>query len=337
MGTVGIVANPNSGKDIRRLVTHATVFDNTEKVNILRRIIAGVIGMGEHKIYLMPDRYRLGKRTLDSMDASYKDHVEILKMPVYDQQDDSTRFARLMVKEKQADVLIVMGGDGTSRAVAKVVGDVPLIPVSTGTNNVYPTMIEGTSVAFAAAAIAEGIFTREEVAKHGKRIEISVKNAAGEVKNDIALIDAVFSTCTFVGVRALLSNEEIGSVLVTQCHPASIGFSALAGSVDVVSPQEDGGLFLEIDWEKDDYIAAISAGTLTKFGVTSQRRVANHEKLSLTAAHDGIVAVDGERELPFREGDEITLVITENGPRKVDVRDLVERASKRGFFHRNRP
>jgi predicted polyphosphate/ATP-dependent NAD kinase len=30
---VGIIANPASGKDIRRLVAYGSVFDNNEKVN----------------------------------------------------------------------------------------------------------------------------------------------------------------------------------------------------------------------------------------------------------------------------------------------------------------
>lgn len=36
---IGIIANPASGKDIRRLVSHATVVDNNEKVNIVERIV----------------------------------------------------------------------------------------------------------------------------------------------------------------------------------------------------------------------------------------------------------------------------------------------------------
>ena len=39
MEQVGIIANPASGKDIRRLVAYGTVFDNQEKVNIVRRLI----------------------------------------------------------------------------------------------------------------------------------------------------------------------------------------------------------------------------------------------------------------------------------------------------------
>jgi predicted polyphosphate/ATP-dependent NAD kinase len=36
MTSVGIIANPASGRDIRRLVAHGSVFDNNEKVNIVR-------------------------------------------------------------------------------------------------------------------------------------------------------------------------------------------------------------------------------------------------------------------------------------------------------------
>ncbi|WP_222927512.1 hypothetical protein [Biomaibacter acetigenes] len=36
MKSIGIIANPASGKDIRRLVAHATIIDNNEKVNIVK-------------------------------------------------------------------------------------------------------------------------------------------------------------------------------------------------------------------------------------------------------------------------------------------------------------
>ena len=42
MTAVGIIANPASGKDIRRLVAHGSVFDNDEKANIVRRVLLGL-------------------------------------------------------------------------------------------------------------------------------------------------------------------------------------------------------------------------------------------------------------------------------------------------------
>jgi predicted polyphosphate/ATP-dependent NAD kinase len=46
MATVGIIANPASGKDIRRLVAHGSVFNNLEKVNIVRRALLGLQAIG---------------------------------------------------------------------------------------------------------------------------------------------------------------------------------------------------------------------------------------------------------------------------------------------------
>ena len=46
MSTVGIIANPAAGKDIRRLVAHGRVVSNQEKANILRRVFAGVVSTG---------------------------------------------------------------------------------------------------------------------------------------------------------------------------------------------------------------------------------------------------------------------------------------------------
>ena len=42
MITVGIIANPASGQDIRRLITHASTFGNDEKIRIVRRALIGL-------------------------------------------------------------------------------------------------------------------------------------------------------------------------------------------------------------------------------------------------------------------------------------------------------
>ncbi len=43
---VGIIANPASGRDIRRLVAYGTVFDNNEKMAIVRRVLLGLEAVG---------------------------------------------------------------------------------------------------------------------------------------------------------------------------------------------------------------------------------------------------------------------------------------------------
>ena len=55
MLTIGIIANPASGKDIRRLVTHASVYDNLEKAHILRRVFLALDAVGIQEVTYMPD------------------------------------------------------------------------------------------------------------------------------------------------------------------------------------------------------------------------------------------------------------------------------------------
>ena len=42
MPLIGIIANPSSGKDIRRLVADADGIDNQHKANIVRRVLRGI-------------------------------------------------------------------------------------------------------------------------------------------------------------------------------------------------------------------------------------------------------------------------------------------------------
>jgi predicted polyphosphate/ATP-dependent NAD kinase len=53
MSCVGIIANPASGKDIRRLVAHASVFDNNEKSTFCSGALAWTLAGGAGAI--MPD------------------------------------------------------------------------------------------------------------------------------------------------------------------------------------------------------------------------------------------------------------------------------------------
>ncbi|MBM3299009.1 MAG: ATP-NAD kinase, partial [Deltaproteobacteria bacterium] len=54
MSLVGIIANPASGKDIRRLVAFGSAFDNQEKVRIVRRVLLGLEAVGVDRVCYMP-------------------------------------------------------------------------------------------------------------------------------------------------------------------------------------------------------------------------------------------------------------------------------------------
>ena len=337
MGKIAIVVNPNSGKDIRRLTTHAAVCNDSEKINIIRRVLAVIAAFGgqeKHEVFINPDRGALGRRALNGL-AGAVDGLSAV-IPDYritDSQEDTTLFVKDMAHRENVDVIIVLGGDGTCRAAAKEIGNVPLITLSTGTNNVYPEKNEGTMAGMAAVAIASGVVRRKECGAAGKRIEIRVLRGEGLLlREDIALVDAVISPKSYVGARALLDERDVLAALVTQAHPASVGFSALAGAVRLVRPGDEHGLFIRLDWDKRDYRAAFSTGVITYFGISEKKTVKIGEVFLYEALSHGTIAVDGEREIPFRENDQIEFMITRRGPLKADVLRIAELALERGFF-----
>ena len=67
MKPVGIIANPNSGKDIRRLVSPASVFNDREKVNIIKRLLTTMDCLEIERAYLMPDMIGLARTVLHDL------------------------------------------------------------------------------------------------------------------------------------------------------------------------------------------------------------------------------------------------------------------------------
>jgi len=134
MASIGIIANPASGKDIRRLVSYATVFDNNEKVNIVKRIVLAAQGMGVEDIWFMPDSFQTGYKVIDELSCErvLTARCRVLEMSISASAQDSTDAAAMM-ESMGLGCIVVLGGDGTSRAVAKSVRKTPVLPVSTGT------------------------------------------------------------------------------------------------------------------------------------------------------------------------------------------------------------
>ena len=154
MATVGIIANPAAGKDIRRIVAQGRFVPNNEKINILKRVLAGLDAVGVESVLFMPDSGMLGRGALDG--SNFKFETEFIDIPVFHAEEDSTRAAAHM-RDRGVGCVITLGGDGTNRAVAKDLAEVPILPISTGTNNVFPSMIEGTVAGMAAGLLSQGV------------------------------------------------------------------------------------------------------------------------------------------------------------------------------------
>lgn len=331
MKSIGIIANPASGKDIRRLVSHATVVDNNEKVNIVKRIILSAQGCGVDRIYIMPDTFLIGYKAIEELKISreLKIDVEILNMNIKGNVMDTIQATKIM-EEKGVKCLVVLGGDGTNRAVAKSITTTPLIGVSTGTNNVYPQMIEGTVVGMAAGVMATGICSIDDCCSRDKRVEIFKD---GQLI-DIALVDCVISRQKYVGSKAIWNMEDIDMVIVSRAHPASIGFSTIVGTSLIVRTDDDFGALIQVNTGSHRVKAPVAAGTIREISVGEVRSLKLDEAFYFKPGYNGIMALDGEREVPFKVGEEYQIKVTRNGPYRVIIDKTLELAQRNGFFKR---
>jgi len=302
LSTVGIIANPMAGKDIRRLVAHGRVVSNQEKANILRRVFAGVVSTGTDRILIMPDHSGLSRPA--SADVEGEIAIEFVDMPTADHQGASTNAAKVMV-QRGVDCIVTLGGDGTNRVVSKGCLDVPLVPISTGTNNVFPANTEGTLAGIAAGSVATGVLTRDDVCRRSKRIDIYVDSEL----HDDALVDAAVSTQMFVGARAVWDTSTLHAMFLTRAEPASIGLSSIGSRLTPVSIDDQYGLYIRMDGKPGSNATTVRAPVAP--GTVSD--------VDIMDLHKGTIALDGEREVELLPNQKVHAQLSTDGPWVVDV------------------
>ena len=331
MGLIAIAVNPASGRDIRRLVSKATVYSNKDKINTVERIILTACQLGEHRFVLMPEPSQIGLQLARNLENELhlipEGTVSTAVYTISESLKDTARFAEY-AESQGASCLIVLGGDGTSRAAAKSDFSIPMIALSTGTNNVFPEMAEGTHVGMVAAALDDGAADLSRCTYRSKRIEIF----RNDTFTDIALVDAVFSRVAYSGSKAIWERDDIERVVVSRCHPSSIGFSSLLGSIYQISPTDDGGAAADCTEGQPNVRTALAAGVITPFRLENIQKIPMDTPVSWTMDHAGTIALDGEREVRFSPGDEISVRITRKGPLRVLLDAALSSAQEHGFF-----
>lgn len=337
--SVGIIANPASGRDIRRLVAHGAVFNNDEKVNIVRRVLLGLEAVGVGRVFFMPDSFSIGPKALDGLQTELD--VTILPMIKLFSQRDSTQAAELMAAEG-VGCIVTLGGDGTNRAVAKGCGEVPLMPISTGTNNVFPTMLEGTIAGIAAGLVTCGL--ADEAVQRAPRLDIFCEKANESdqerdlnntaTPDDIALVDVAVYDERFVAARAIWDASKIKELVLTRVEPGSIGLSSIGAHTPdrVHSPEQ--ALYLRLGSDGQSVLAPIAPGLLNEVSVEESRPLAPGETVTLKHWQPCVLALDGEREIELRQGMTARLQFNLNGPRVIDARKAIDIAARAGVFIR---
>jgi predicted polyphosphate/ATP-dependent NAD kinase len=333
---VGIIANPVSARDIRRVVANASSLQIADRANIVLRVLSCLHACGIGDVVMMPENGGIGRhierglvRALNLGEQQFP-KVHYVPMRVRGTVDDTHEATKTMVRAGVA-ALVVLGGDGTHRAVAAHCGRTPIAGISTGTNNAFPDLDEPTIVGLAVGLTAAGRIPDEIAFLAHKRIDISINDGA---VREIALVDVALVSEGYVGARALWRAENFRELFVTFADPTVIGLSAIAGLLEPVTRAESGGLAVRmapLAHSRTVVQAPIGPGRVSLIGIRDWQRMPS-EVPFVPCVAAGSIALDGERELSFSERDHVVLSLKDRAFRTVNVKACMHYAAREGLL-----
>ena len=331
---VGIIANPVSARDIRRVISHAGNLQITDRANILLRVLAGLAATGISQVVMMPENagiYGHLRRGLDRAANAGEARfpaLQLLDMAVGGHASDSATAARMM-RKMNVGAIVVLGGDGTHRVVISECGDVPIAGVSTGTNNAFPEMREPTITGLAVGLAVTGAVPAGVAFVDNKRLDVAIND-----RHEIALVDVAIVRERFVGARAIWKSESFRELFVAFAEPGSIGLSSIVGLVAPVKRSSPFGRRLIFDDPPDAQFrvaAPIAPGLIEDIGIARVETLDFDMPTTLTVG-SGSIALDGEREITFSERDRISVTLREAAFRTIDVAACMSFAASNGLF-----
>ncbi len=319
--TVGILANPMSGRDVRRLAARASTTTVEHKRDLVARIAIGAAAAGAERIVILDEPFRISTGALQTLGLQ----VAVDEIPAHRLDAVDTRIATLGMRDLGVRAMVTLGGDGTNRIVAGAWNDAPLVAVSTGTNNVFPRTIEATVAGAAAGLVATGAAPLEACSRRAKMIHVE---AGGD--HDIGLIDAGLVTDDHLGNLMPFEPEKIRRLLLTRAEPDSVGMSPIGGMVLPTGESDDRGVEVELGPGGRRVLVPLSPGLYRQVEIRSAQGMPLGE--GCTWAGPGLVELDGDRRFALGEGERAHLTVRRDGPRVVDVTQALRLGAESGAF-----
>lgn len=334
---VGLIANPASGRDIRRLVAEGATVTANEKVSVLRRVLAGLAAAGVDRVISMTDRSGISGR-LEAMAgraaAAGWPHLEFVERALDGGPGDTTAATEAMVAAG-VGAIVVLGGDGTNRLVAAACADIPLLPISTGTNNAFPRPVEPTVAGLAAGLVATGRWATAKAATRAKVLELRVGD-----QTELAVVDVAVGRGSRIGTGAVWDPTDVSELFLCFAEPGNIGLSSIGAHLEPVGRNEPVGLHLTLRPSagpptESALLVPVGPGLVDEIGVANHCRMRPGAEVPIGATA-GLVAIDGERMVPFGPADRPTVTLRLDGPLVIDAAATLDGAARAGLLRRPR-
>ena len=199
------------------------------------------------------------------------------------------------------------------------------MPLSTGTNNVFPTLVEPTLAGLAAGLAAQGLLG-DELKPRCKLLHVAFADGA----RDVAVIDAVLLADDFIGNMRPFDADKMRQILLTRAEPNAIGTSPVGGYLDVVESADDHGLLVRLGTPGRQILPALSPGLFRPVSVAGAERIPFDTPVLFRG--EGVLALDGDRDHKLAADGWAEVVIRRDGPRVVDVQSALRYAARRGLL-----
>ena len=330
---LAICVNPMSGRDVRRLAARATNMTHEAKRDLVARIAAGADAAGVTDIYVTREPYNIAAMALELM--SLRAQVHVLDVPLRADASDTERGVQAFL-DAGVRTLVSLGGDGTNRAIVRALGEhcaeTTLLPLSTGTNNVFPVLTEPTIVGVAAGLHCRHKLSEPSLRRRAKVLHITGHNARGEAVQDVGLIDAVLLLRDHVGNLLPFDAQRIPQMLLTRAESDAIGMSPIGGLIEEVLEHEDAGLLVQMGAGEHSktFLAPVSPGLFKPVTVRNTQRLPLDTPVLFNGP--GVLALDGDRDHKIPDGGGLSVSIRRDGPWILDAAAAMRWAVSNGMM-----
>lgn len=300
---IGLIVNPTSSKDIRRLVALGRVVPVEEKVNVVARFLAGV--GPDVPVLALDDTAGVTRRAARLAAHHAGADPDWLEVANTGTEADSINAARAL-SERGVDLVAVVGGDGTLRAAAEGWPDATLLLLPAGTNNAFALPVEPTVAGVAAAAAVRD----PAVLAAGRTRRPGLVVDTGDATT-VAVVDVVGLRGRWLGGRAFWDPADLVEAVVGRADPSNIGMVAVAAAFGPLAV--DHARHLRFGPGRAVRVA-FGPGLMADVAVAEVDDVPIGTAITLTD-ETGVVALDGERRVV---GGHARVLVT-HGPHGFDV------------------
>ncbi|MEM4519265.1 MAG: NAD(+)/NADH kinase [Sulfolobales archaeon] len=322
---VGLIINPDAGKDIRRLISSASYSSNFTKVELGKRVVMGLNASGVDEVIVMHDNYGLGEDVVSMLSPHIPLRLTLIETKGSGTVQDTLVAARKM-KELGVKAMVVVGGDGTLRATFKSCGsDTPLVCVAAGTNNVTGAYYDATLAGYAAGLVATGR-SGIECLRRAKALEVLINGQLA----DVAVIDVAFMKTPYIGAKAIFEVSDLVYAVFSKGEPTDIGLASILGFLKPTSFESDEGCLIEFGNEGLEVKAIIMPGEFRTVHIKDYKILNVGDVVPIPPGRY-VVALDGERELEVYESDSVSVRVTRNGPLLINVYKVLNSVSGFGL------